>query len=273
MRQGQALIEQIENTVILPNSLAIWGLGQMGLVVKGPDGILYIDPCLSYVIQERTFPPPLSPEAIRHVDYVLCSHEHIDHFDVETLGPLLAASPQAHVFTTRWCMPLIEQINLPLKRVIFPTGLESVVLPMTTCQVTPIPSAHYEMVYDKERGYRWLGFLIGWNGVTLYFAGDTLIYEGYVERLKQLPQADIAMLPINGRDYYREAKGFLGNLHAVEASQLAVEMEWDLILVGHNDMLASNTIPMGEIAEAFAKDCPRQAYKILQPGEMIYYLK
>jgi len=266
------IVKHIENIPILPNSLAIWGLGQMGLIVKGSDAILYIDPCLSYIIEARAFPPPILPETITHADYVLCSHEHIDHFDAQTLQPLLKASPQAKVVTTRWCMPQIEELALSTDRVIFPTVLEPITLPNTTCKLTALPAAHYLPEYDADKGYRWMGFLLEWNGVTLYFAGDTILYNGYIDMLKKLPRADIAMLPVNGRDYYREQKHLIGNLHPREASQLARDMNWDLVLVGHNDMLPANTIPMGDIAQAFADDCPRQAYKTLQAGELLYYV-
>lgn len=264
--------QHIETLPILPNSLAIWGLGQIGLAVKGPDAILYIDPCLSNTITSRAFPPPIAPESITHANYVLCSHEHIDHFDELTLTPLLKASPTAKVVTTRWCLPQIQNMGLSLDRVIFPTALTPVTLPNTTCKVTALPAAHYLPEYDEEKGYRWLGFLLEWNGVTIYFAGDTILYDGYVEMLKQLPRADIAMLPINGRDYYREQMHLTGNLHPKEAALLAREMDWDLVLIGHNDMFPTNTIPMGQIAQAFADDCPRQAYKLLQPSELLYYV-
>jgi len=272
MPQNDILTHQIDTLPILPNSLAIWGLGQMGFIIKGKDGIIYIDPCLSNTISSRAFPAPIQPSAITHADYVLCSHEHIDHFDVHTLAPLLKASPQAKIVTTRWCLPLIEELNISPKEVIFPTALEAITLPNTTCKVTVLPSAHYLPEYDPEKGYRWLGFLIEWDGVTVYFAGDTILYDGLTDTLKSLPHANIAILPVNGRDYYRESMGLVGNLHPREASQLAQDMKWDLVLIGHNDMLPINTIPMGDIAQAFADDCPRQAYKLLQAGELLYYV-
>lgn len=273
MPTGQTLIHQIDQIAILPGSLAIWGLGQMGFVIKGADGILYVDPCLSYQIEARAYPPPILPADVRHADYVLCSHEHIDHFDVDTLDGLLCASPQARVITTRWCEPLAQQIGLASERLLYPPVHEAFTLPNTTCQIMPVPSAHPTLEYHAEKGHRWLGFIIIWNGVTVYFAGDTVIYDGYVEMLQRAPQADIAILPVNGRDAFRDAKDIVGNLHPREASKLALALGWELIIAGHNDLFAENTVPMGEIAQAFADDAPRQAYKIMQPGELLYYVK
>ena len=41
------LLAQMQRTPIIDNSLAIWGLGQMGVAIKGPEGLIYIDPYLS----------------------------------------------------------------------------------------------------------------------------------------------------------------------------------------------------------------------------------
>ena len=47
-------------------SLAFWGLGQVGVAIKGPEGVLYVDPYLTDSDGEggslpRTFPPPIAP--------------------------------------------------------------------------------------------------------------------------------------------------------------------------------------------------------------------
>jgi L-ascorbate metabolism protein UlaG (beta-lactamase superfamily) len=123
-------------------------------------------------------------------------------------------------------------------------------------------------------GYRWLGYLIEANGVVLYHAGDTIIYDDYIETLRRLPTPDIAMLPINGRDYYRETEGgAIGNLAPVEAARLASDLGWDTLIVGHNDLYPYNTIPYSSIVHALETVAPRQKYKVLQPGELLYYVK
>lgn len=281
MPEQRSLIEQIENTPIIPNSLAVWGLGQMGLAVKGPDAVLIIDPYLSDLVGERfgdwgtrLFPPPVQPEQVTNADYFLISHEHLDHFDPATLGPAAAASPEARFVTTGWCADLLADLDIPQGRVILPTALEPVTLPGTSARVTVLPSAHYEKEYDKEKGYRWIGFLIEWNGVTFYHAGDTIIYPGYIEMLKALPKADLAMIPANGRDHFRETDGDLtGNMLPIEAARLTQEIGWDVVIPGHNDLFVKNVIPRAELTSAFERVDPRQKVKFLQPGELYYYVK
>lgn len=281
MPNHRTLAEQIETTPIIPNSLAVWGLGQMGLAVKGPDAVLVIDPYLSDVVGKRfgewgtrAFPPPLLPEQVTHADFFLISHEHLDHLDPMTLGPAAKASPRALFVTTGWCADLLAEIDIPASRIVLPGALEPVMLPGTRARLTVVPSAHYEKEYDPQKGYRWIGFLIEWNGVVLYHSGDTILYPGYVETLRALPAADLAMIPANGRDYYRETEGDLtGNLLPVEAARLTRDLGWDVVIPGHNDLFPKNTIPMAHITDAFEKVDPRQKVKMLQPGELYYYVK
>ncbi len=281
MPTGNALLNQMNTLPIIPNSLAIWGMGQMGIAIKGPDAIIYIDPCLTNVVEDlfgkwwyRAYPPPIAPEAVTHATFHFSTHEHTDHFDPRTVEPLAKASPSARFVAPGWCNELLANAGVTPDRVIVPKGLEPITLPGTSIKLTAIPSAHYAKEYDEKKGYRWFGYLIEWNGVTFYHAGDTIIHAGYVDTLKSLPIADVAMLPINGRDWYRETLvGAVGNLLPEEAAQLSNEIGWGTVIAGHNDLYPNNTIPMGSIADAFAKHAPRQPYKILQPGELYYFVK
>lgn len=271
-------VTQMQNTPVIPNSLAIWGLGQMGVAIKGPDATLYIDPCLSDVVRERSgdwwaraYAPPLLPADITNADYYLISHEHMDHFDPLTVGPAAEASPHATFVASGWCLDLFAELGIGRERILTPPALEPVALPGTGITLTAVPSAHYEKEYDAQKGYRWLGFLIEWNGVTFYHAGDTIIYPGYIETLRHLPRPDVAMLPVNGRDTYRETEAdATGNLLPVEAARLAHDLAWEVLIPGHNDLYPNNTIPNEQIVQALA---PRQKVKFLQPGELYYYVK
>ncbi len=275
------LLEQMQAVQVMPGSLAIWGMGQMGVAIKGPDAMIYIDLCLSDVVREqlgdwwtRAYPPPLLPEQITNADFYFASHEHLDHFDPLTAGPVAKASPQAKFVTPAWCDGLLSELDIGSDRVIYPKALEAVTLPGTTLKLTAVPAAHYEKEYDVQKGYRWLGFMIEWNGVVFYHAGDTIIYPDYIETLQKLPRPDVAMLPVNGRDYYRETDvGAVGNLLPAEAARLADDLGWDTLIIGHNDLYPNNTIPQAQVVDALQKFAPRQKFKILQPGELFYYLK
>ena len=97
-QRGAALIARIDGLAVPHGQLALWSLGQAGFVIKGGSTIAYIDPYLSDSVaasggSARRFPIPIGPGAIQHADVVFATHEHMDHADGATLGPLLAASP------------------------------------------------------------------------------------------------------------------------------------------------------------------------------------
>lgn len=278
---GADLIRQIDELAVPQGSLAIWSMGQMGVALKGagPE-VAYIDLCLSDVVAERSptladkfrraFPPPVFPEQITNATYVLCSHEHIDHTDPLTLGPLARSSPQATFVTSGWCGELLGEAGIETSRCVIPPTEPITLGPL---RLTAIPAAHYTLEHDEAHGHRWLGFLIEWNDVVFYHSGDTLIYPGYVELLGGLPTADVALVAANGRDAYRDSFGIFGNLLPVEAAWLAQQLGWDVLLGGHNDLYSWNTIGAGELAEAVQRIAPRQKQHTLQPGELFLYIK
>jgi L-ascorbate 6-phosphate lactonase len=278
---GDALVDQINRLVVPPGSLAIWGLGQMGVALKGGTDIVYIDPCLSNVVAERVpeladqfqraYPPPLHPAQVTNAAYVLCSHEHLDHADPLTLGPIADASPQARFVISGWAHGALDEARIDPSRRVVPEV--DVPFAIGNLRLTAIPSAHYTLEHDAQRGHRWLGFLIEWNGVTFYHSGDTIIYDGYVERLRRLPRADVAMVAVNGRDAYRDSFGVVGNLLPAEAAWLATALGWDMLLGGHNDLFAWNALPAGDLAEAIQRHNPRQKHHALQPGELLMYIR
>lgn len=275
------LLDQLARLPILPHSLALWSLGQMGLIIKGPDGTIVIDPCLSDAVRQsagdwwaRAYDPPVDPAALTDVRAVLITHSHGDHLDPQTLAPLAQASPDAVFVAPGWCRAKLGDAGIGPARIIEPTALTPFTLPGLGARVTATPSAHYAKEFDAALGYRWLGYHLAWNGVTLYHAGDTVLYDGYVEMLRGVGSADIAVLPINGRDWLREQlHDVTGNLLPAEAAWLSTRLGWDVVIAGHNDLYPNNTIPMADIVAAFAAAAPRQKLHILQPGELYYYAR
>ena len=81
----------------------LWWLGQSGFLVQFAGRHLLIDPYLSDSLTKKyaaTDKPHVrmsrrvvAPERLDFVDVVTSSHNHTDHLDGETLGPLLRANP------------------------------------------------------------------------------------------------------------------------------------------------------------------------------------
>jgi L-ascorbate metabolism protein UlaG (beta-lactamase superfamily) len=139
-------------------------------------------------------------------------------------------------------------------------------------KVTAIPSAHYEHEPDEQGNPAYLGFVIELNGVTFYHAGDTIIYEGMMKYLERW-EIDLAYLPINGRDWFREQQGLVGNLNYREAAELAAQIGAKVLLPGHNDMFSGNRENPAILLDYLTSKHPRQRVHFLQAGELYYYVK
>ncbi|HRE28406.1 MAG TPA: MBL fold metallo-hydrolase, partial [Anaerolineales bacterium] len=102
---GLPLVDRIERLTVPHGQLALWALGQAGFILKGGQTIVCIDPYLSDSITEiegpkRRVPLPFAPGALRAANLVFATHEHLDHADSQTLGPLMAASAGARLITS-----------------------------------------------------------------------------------------------------------------------------------------------------------------------------
>lgn len=275
-----SLITQMNALKVPPESLALWALGQAGFAIKGGETIVYIDPYLSEDVDDasgavpgtfrRNFPPPLLPEQVTNAQVVFCTHEHDDHTDPQTLGPLALASPGAIFIGPATSRDILRTVGIPDSRILAP----QVHLPQSLAGLTfsALPSAHYGVGHDSDRGYRWLGFVIELNGVTLYHAGDTVLYDGLIECLKPY-RVDIACLPVNGRDRFREQRGIVGNLDTKEAAELTAAIGADILIPMHNDMFATNHVNPAGLADYLDRHYPRQKYHWLQPGELYFYFR
>ena len=105
-----------------------------------------------------------------------------------------------------------------------------------------IPAAHYDLERDPDTGgYSCIGYLINFDGFTLYHSGDTILYPGMVETILDTGwHVDVACLPVNGRDARREKLGITGNLNASEALSLARSINARFLIPMHNDLFLVN---------------------------------
>jgi L-ascorbate metabolism protein UlaG (beta-lactamase superfamily) len=99
-------------------------------------------------------------------------------------------------------------------------------------------------------GPRFVGYVLG-DGRRLYHAGDTIVTDALREALDPLG-IDVALLPINGRDAEREARGIVGNMDAAEAVELAVAIGSSILIPYHWDGFAGNTVSPGATADLAA---------------------
>jgi len=79
------------------------------------------------------------------------------------------------------------------------------------------------------------------------------------------------MLPINGRDFFREQREIVGNMWPGEGIDLAVQIEARVLLGIHNDLFAGNRVNPGTLFDELDRRAPWQRCHLLQPGELYLY--
>jgi L-ascorbate metabolism protein UlaG (beta-lactamase superfamily) len=272
---GIDLIGRIDALEVGAHSLAFWGLGQVAVVIKGAGGVIYVDPYLTDSDGEggnlpRTFPPPLAPEEVTNATAVLLTHVHIDHTDPDTVLPLSEASSEARFVASFTSSDTLVEAGLDEDRILVPEV--GVPVEVAGARVTALPSSHTELEHDPERGYPYLGYVIEWNDVTVYHAGDTVVYDGLIETLSAW-DIDIAFVPINGRDYFRTERGIVGNADFRETAELTETLDIGLIVPTHYDLIEGNTVDPGHFVSHLYGLNPMRPQKLLRPGELLYLVK
>jgi L-ascorbate 6-phosphate lactonase len=264
---GPDLVERITRQVVPSGAVGVWWLGQSSLVLKAAGEIIYIDPYLT-PSPRRLTPPAMAPEAINHADLVLCTHDHGDHIDSAALPLLARASPQARIVVPRPAAARVRGLLDDPARLIEAAVDE----PMTLgpVEVVPIPAKHEEFDRHPALGYPYLGYVLRFDTLTLYHAGDTIAFEGLVERLAPF-EIDLAFLPINARDFFRTRAGTIGNMDYREAAELAVAIGVDTVVPFHYGMFAGNTVPPGHFISYLAEFHPtQQAHVMGRYGVFLY---
>ena len=264
---GQPLLQEIAHTHTEPGSLALWHIGQSGFVVRAGDLTLVFDPYLS-PSSSRTWAPPFAPEDLRDVDVVFCSHDHSDHLDPVAVKGIAQASPRARFVVAEAARDKMESLGVSGERLILGPIDRAESLGGLTVRTVPAahgdradPVAEWVWEADAQRGYRFVGFVVDCNDVRLYHAGDTTVYPGMVERLKNL-SIDLALIPINGRDWFREQRNIIGNTDHREAADLGHAIGAGTIVPMHYDMFAGNPGYPGWFVDACAAQYPGQDFHV-----------
>jgi L-ascorbate metabolism protein UlaG (beta-lactamase superfamily) len=260
--------------VIKSNGQAIWWLGQSGFLIVRNRRAIILDPYLSDSLTHKyanTDKPhvritervvnPLILGALGGIDIITSSHNHTDHFDPDTLRPLLSTNPGAPlVIPAANCDVAIERLGEPFSsRLKYLDDNASLVI--DDVEIHGIASAHNTVERDENGHCRFLGYVIRWGPLTLYHSGDTLLHDQLIPSLRRF-EIDLALLPINGD---RPERRIAGNLDGPQAAKFAHDIGARCVIPCHYDMFEFNTASPDEFAAACAR--LNQKCHILRNGE------
>jgi len=229
----------------MPRSELTW-LGQASFLLESEGTRILIDPWVS-PHESRLIPPPPLGLVTEAIDWVFVTHEHLDHLDLQFLRTLAQRSPGAHLVLPAAIAAQTEDV-LPLETVTPGDALQA-----GSLRVEVVPAVHGVAVEDAytDGDGRFVGYVLRTPDSVLYHAGDTVATEAVVEALEG-KGIEVALLPINGRDYFREEQGIVGNLDYREAVRLARRIGARTLVPYHWDGFAGNTERPGLAADEAA---------------------
>jgi L-ascorbate 6-phosphate lactonase len=253
-------IERLTNVGLHDGEAALSWFGQASFAARGGGVTVLFDPFLS-PYDGRLHDSPLAPEEAVGIDVVFCSHEHVDHLDVPSIGAIANASPGAVFVVPSPIVDMVTEAGVPADRVVGlqPDGSTDVggltVRAVRACHGVTMDDA-YGFGESLSGGLvRFLGFVVDLGGVRIYHAGDTIHFDGMEDTLARLG-IDVALLPINGRDAEREGRGIVGNLDHREAAWLGSRIGAGLLVPMHYDLFARNLGFPGALVETVGREFP-----------------
>ncbi len=252
------LVTRIQETQIDANHLAIFWLAQAGFVFKTPTGkIVYADPYLTDYVQralpeyglgfKRIMPKLIEPDEVQ-ANFVVSTHSHQDHLDVDAL-PGLLKNPDIHFIGAPDCRKYYLEGGVPESRFTILHKRET--LDLGDFKLTGVEADHGELAPDA------LGILFDFNGIKVWHVGDTAYRPDLWQDLFKLG-VDVILPPINGA---------FGNLNGTEAAQLAQAAHAKVVVPCHFWMFAQHNGNLGEFLEACKQYAPDVRPLVMTQGE------
>ena len=250
---------RIRETKVQLGSLAIFWISQAGFVYRTPAGkIIFIDPYLTDCVErlhgfKRIMGTRITAEEVV-ADYVVSTHAHEDHLDVDAV-PILLKNPRTCFVGAPDCEDRYQDLGVPKERyLILQEGQK---LYFGDFSLTGIYADHGKLAPDA------LGVKLSVDQISVWQTGDT----GYrPDRWQDVFNAgvDVLVPPINGA---------FGNLDGVEAAKLACDVGAQIVIPCHFWMFAGHNGDPAAFVEACKQYAPNAKALLMSQGESFVFVK
>ena len=228
---------------------------QAGFVLKSKMGTtmgvdLYLTDCVErFDGFKRLSPKVMNPST--PLDYIVASHWHFDHFDIDAM-PLLMGNNKSKLICSEDCKEIVENLNLDKKRTTYVKVGDTI-----DCDDITV----HAVFCDHGTGAPLaVGFVFEIDGYKIYLAGDTCLRLDKAEEIKKLGPFDIMLAPINGA---------FGNLNEQDNVELCAYHRPKLAVPCHFWTFAEHHGDPGVWINLIKDKLPEQKYKILAAGEQL----
>lgn len=234
-------------------------LGQAGFIIKSPSGMLlgidlYLSDCVERVEGnvgfKRLMPIFLEPSELCF-DYLIASHEHFDHFDMDAM-PMLMSSGHTKLFASVNCKKEVRRLMISEVGVTYVKAGDC--LSAGDCVVNFVNCDHGTGAPDA------VGIVVSVGGKKIYITGDTCLRLDRIDEIKSFGALDVLIAPINGA---------YGNLNEHECVELCNALSPKLVIPCHYGMFAAHGGDPGLFMRYAVKEVPEQKYLLMAPCEQL----
>ena len=213
---------------------------------------ILVDPYLSNSVEEleckdlkRLIKIPYKPEELVDIDWVLITHDHIDHCDPFTIPLLAKASPSSKFIGPESVRKILIKWGINSERVFSaPSHYRSL---GNDIWLIAVPCAHPKLIIGEDGMPLVVGWMLRIQGKVIYIAGDTCLFDGLFDFLRNQEEIDMGILPVNEDNYFRRKRGIIGNMSIREAFGLAKEIGIKRVFPAHWDLFRVNSALREEI--------------------------
>ena len=207
----------------------VFSIGQAGFIVKSSSGqLLAIDLYLSNCVEriekskgfKRLLPQILNPNDL-HFDAVVCTHPHMDHFDIDAVPEIVAKGTKLYCSIN--CENLVHQLKMEYydSQITYVRPGDCIII--GDFQISFVNCDHGDAAPDA------VGVVVEVDNKKIYETGDTCLR---LDRINEIPkELDMLIAPING---------MYGNMDSKDAIELAEALEPSVTVPCHYGMFASH---------------------------------
>lgn len=252
-------------------------LGQSTFLIQIGNKNILTDPIfgnLSYIFS-RIIPSKIDVKNLPPIDYVILSHNHPDHMDIDSLLKIQKNNPQVKVLVPMGDKAWFDDHGfINASEHMWWDEIEA-----DGVKFTFLPAKHWSQrgLFDKNKSL-WGSWMIEHDGFKFYFAGDTGWDRHFSVIGSVFKSIDVALMPIGPgepREWMKHS-----HINAEEAGKafLALKARWFVPMHWGTFNLGSEMFkePVTRIKNWWAahkEQCAHKVLKVVKIGELVECMK
>jgi len=208
--------------------MQITWIGQSGYILNHSQTTMVIDPYLSNSIEKLGFTRMIDPPVAANIitaDYLVCTHDHGDHFDPESVLPIMQSNPGCRLLGPKSVINHAIDLGIANNRC----------LQLEKGKRTEVAGFIIKATHAIHSDPDSVGLIIHCSGLDIYISGDSEYSDELLHNIKSDvdKSPDIVMICINGK---------FKNMNTAEAVSLTMALHPRLAIPMHYGMFKENTI-------------------------------